>query len=102
MNIEWDIKLRIHENAVPGAPVGINKVKRMHSVNHKVKVTETVQKLMQESDAQIDSNPQKIEDKQYLIELDFDSQEDRMNVSRKDYVIEIDDCSFNNPTCLMA
>ena len=41
-------------------------------------------------------------DRSYLVELDFDTPEDKKNVPREDFVVEIDDCSFQNPTCLMA
>lgn len=37
-----------------------------------------------------------------MIELDFETLDDKMKVSREDFVVEIDDCSFKNPTCLMA
>lgn len=34
--------------------------------------------------------------------MEFESPEDKMKVSREDFVVEIEDCSFNNPTCVMA
>ena len=82
---------------MPGAPLGINKVKRIHSVNHKIKVTDD-----EDEHAQIDSDPNEIKDKHFLVELDFSSPEDKMKVSLEDFVVQIDDCSFKNPTCLMA
>ena len=39
----WDINLRIHENGVPDAPLDINRVKRIHSVNHKIQIAAKVE-----------------------------------------------------------
>lgn len=70
-------------------------------MNHLVKLTEiksgdtTVQNAEVDNDQIVESQDQvQLYDRQIEVALDFKSPEEKKNVAREDYVIEIDDCSF--------